>query len=134
MQRIRSKDTEIEQILRHALWQAGIRYRKNCTALPGKPDIAITKYKIAVFCDGEYFHGKDWENGQRERIASGVRPDYWVPKIERNIRRDRETDAALKGLGCTVLRFWGSDIKQDPQGCVKAVQDLIFERKLAEHE
>ena len=61
MQNIRSKDTEIELLLRRALWHSGIRYRKHYDRLPGKPDIAITKYKIAVFCDGEFFHGKDWD-------------------------------------------------------------------------
>ena len=58
MQRIKSKDTKIEIILRKALWSHGIRYRKNYSKIPGKPDIAITKYKIAIFCDSEFFHGK----------------------------------------------------------------------------
>ena len=60
MQRICSRDTRIEVILRKALWAKGYRYRKNCSDIPGKPDIALTKYKIAIFCDGEFFHGKDW--------------------------------------------------------------------------
>lgn len=61
MQHIRSKDTDIEVILRKALWKKGYRYRKNCETLPGKPDIVLTKYKIAIFCDGDFFHGRDWE-------------------------------------------------------------------------
>jgi DNA mismatch endonuclease (patch repair protein) len=59
MSRVKNKDTSIEITLRKALWHSGIRYRKNYTKLPGKPDIAITKYRIAVFCDGEFWHGKD---------------------------------------------------------------------------
>ena len=66
MQHIRSKDTEIELVLRRALWREGIRYRKNYNKLPGKPDIAITKYKIAIFCDGEFFHGKEWNHLQEK--------------------------------------------------------------------
>ena len=61
MKNIRGKDTRIEVILRKALWNKGYRYRKNYKKLPGSPDIALTKYKIAIFCDGEFFHGKDWE-------------------------------------------------------------------------
>ena len=84
MQAIKSKDTSIEIALRKALWNQGIRYRKNYKALPGKPDIAITKYKIAVFCDSDYWHGYDWEN-RSQRIKSNR--DYWIPKIERNMKR-----------------------------------------------
>ena len=75
MQHIRSKDTEIELILRKALWREGIRYRKNYDKLPGKPDIAITKYKIAIFCDGEFFHGKDW-NQLQEKLKNSNNSEY----------------------------------------------------------
>ena len=61
MRKIHSKDTSIELLLRKALWHKGYRYRKNYKALPGSPDIVLTKYKIAIFCDSEFFHGKDWE-------------------------------------------------------------------------
>ncbi len=93
MQAIRSKDTSIEVALRRALWQEGIRYRKNYKELPGKPDIAITKHKIAVFCDSEFWHGYDWENN-KYRIKSNH--DYWLPKIERNIQRDQEVNIQLE--------------------------------------
>jgi len=81
MRRIRSRDTGIEVRLRKALWHRGVRYRKNYKALPGTPDIAITKHRLAVFCDGEFWHGKDW--GERKALLKGNR-DYWVEKIERN--------------------------------------------------
>ena len=97
MQAIKSKDTAIELALRKALWHKGIRYRKKCKTLIGKPDIAITKYKIAVFCDSEYWHGCDWEN-RNQRIKSDR--EYWISKIERNMARDKEVTVALEHDGC----------------------------------
>ena len=123
MSRIRGKDTSIEVTLRKALWRAGIRYRKNYAKLPGSPDIAITKHRIAVFCDGEFWHGKDWEK-RKSRIKSNR--EYWIKKIERNISRDNETDASLKNREWTVARFWGSEILGDVDGCVEDIKDIIF--------
>lgn len=124
MQHIRSKDTEIELILRRALWREGIRYRKNYNKLPGKPDIAITKYKIAIFCDGEFFHGKDW-NHLQEKLKNSNNSEYWIKKIQKNINRDYEVDQAIRAKGWLVLRFWGKDIKQDVGMCVKAIKEAI---------
>lgn len=104
MSHIRGKDTSIEIALRKALWHEGIRYRKNYRALPGTPDIAITKYQIAIFCDSEFFHGKDWEV-LKPRLEKGNNPDYWVKKIERNRQRDIEKDKELLALGWTVIHF-----------------------------
>ena len=123
MKRIRGRDTSIEVMLRKALWRSGVRYRKNYTRLPGKPDIVISKYRIAVFCDGEFWHGKDWEN-KKKRIKSNK--DYWINKIERNIARDNEINQKLNALGWTVIRFWGNDIKNDIDGCVDDIKDAIF--------
>lgn len=131
MQHIKSKDTEIEVILRKLLWKKGYRYRKNYNSLPGKPDIALTKYKIAVFCDGEFFHGKDWEQ-LRIRLQNSNNGEYWLKKISRNRERDAEIDKQLKFLGWTVLRFWGKEIKKDPETCVRIIEEKIFEQKLEE--
>ncbi len=109
MKKIKGKNTSIEIKLRKALWHKGYRYRKNYKALPGSPDIALTKYKIAVFCDSEFFHGKDWEV-LKARLEAGNNPDYWVKKIERNRNRDWETDKKLLFMGWTVIHFWGEDI------------------------
>ena len=87
MRKIRGKDTSIEIKFRKALWHKGFRYRKNYKGLPGKPDIVLTKYRIAIFCDSEFFHGKDWEM-LKPRLEKGKNSDYWVKKIERNIQRD----------------------------------------------
>jgi DNA mismatch endonuclease (patch repair protein) len=124
MSRIRTKDTGIEVRLRKALWHCGIRYRKNYAALPGRPDIAITKHKIAVFCDGEFWHGRRWDK-QQECIHSNR--EYWIPKIERNIERDNKNDQKLSCLGYTVLHFWGQDIEKHLDDCVETVKDMIFQ-------
>ena len=92
MRKIHSKDTSIELLLRKALWHKGYRYRKNYKALPGSPDIVLTKYKIAIFCDSEFFHGKDWEI-LKLRLEKGKNPDFWIKKIERNRNRDYEKAA-----------------------------------------
>ena len=126
MQAIRSKDTTIELRLRKALWQCGVRYRKNYKKLVGKPDIAITKYRIAVFCDSDYWHGYDWEN-RNQRIKSNR--DYWVPKIERNMKRDREVTATLQEEGWLVLRFWEWQIRKQLDECVEEVLQSIEARK-----
>ena len=123
MKRIRSRDTSIEVKLRKALWRSGIRYRKNFIRLPGKPDIVISKYRIAIFCDGEFWHGKDWEN-KKNKLRNNR--DYWITKIERNIIRDNEVNQKLLALGWTVIRFWGNDIKNDIDGCVDDIKDVIF--------
>jgi DNA mismatch endonuclease (patch repair protein) len=124
MSHIRSNDTSVEVLLRKALWHEGIRYRKNVKTLPGKPDIAIPKYKIAVFCDGELWHGKDWEI-RKENIKTNR--DYWIPKIERNMARDIENEKKLENMGWTVIRFWGKEIKKYLMECVNEIKVTIYE-------
>jgi DNA mismatch endonuclease (patch repair protein) len=124
MSHIKSKNTSIETAFRRALWHEGIRYRKNYSKLPGKPDIAITKHKIAIFCDGEFWHGKNW-NVAEKKIKTNR--GYWIPKIEQNISRDNETDMKLYRLGWIVLHFWGKDIQKNLADCVREVKDAIFE-------
>lgn len=127
MSHIRSKDTSVEIILRKALWKHGIRYRKNYKLLPGTPDIAITKYRIAVFCDSEFFHGKDWEKLQL-RLANGSNSTYWLKKISRNMERDQDVERTLRFREWTVIRFWGNDITKNTQDCVKVIEEAIEER------
>ena len=126
MKNIHSKDTKIEIKLRKTLWKKGYRYRKHYSKLPGKPDIALTKYKIAVFCDSEFFHGKDWEV-LKPRILKGVNSDYWLNKISRNMERDQEVNQKLLFLGWTVIRFWGKDINKNVDECVKVIEETIEE-------
>lgn len=125
MQKIKSKDTSIELKLRKALWNKGYRYRKNYAALPGKPDIVLTKYRIVIFCDSEFFHGKDWEV-LRPRLEKGNNGEFWVKKIYRNQERDEEVNKKLLFLNWTVIRFWGKDILQKTDECIRVIEEAIF--------
>jgi len=129
MKAIRSKDTSIELILRKALWHRGFRYRKNYKALPGTPDIAITKHRIAIFCDSEFFHGKEWEK-LKLRLENGSNSTYWIKKITRNMERDKENEQALRFREWTVLRFWGEDVRKHTDDCVRAVEEAVWEQKI----
>ena len=121
MKNIRSKDTKIEVLLRTELFHAGIKYRKNYNKLTGRPDIAITKYKIAVFCDSSFFHGKGYDETKTPKTNS----DYWEKKIRRNMKRDEEVNVALKEQGWTVMRFWDEDITKHTGECVQKILDEI---------
>ena len=123
MSRIKSNNTSIEVLLRKALWHEGIRYRKNYRILPGKPDIAITKYKIAVFCDGEFWHGKHWDIKKGDIKTNS---EYWVNKIERNIMRDNENEKKLANMGWIVFRFWGNEIYKKLDDCVKEIKEAVY--------
>ncbi len=127
MSHIRSKDTSIEIKLRKALWHKGYRYRKNYGALPGKPDIALTKYKIAIFCDSEFFHGKDWYEILQPRVRRGSNPEFWEKKISRNMVRDRETNRKLAAQDWTVIRFWGYEIDKHLDECIGVIEECIFQ-------
>lgn len=129
MQSIKSKDTSIELKLRKALWSRGFRYRKNYDKLPGKPDIAMTKYKLAIFCDSEFFHGKDWEV-LKPRLERGANSQFWVSKITRNRERDDEVNKRLLFEGWTVVRFWGKDILQNTDECIRVIEEAIWDIKM----
>ena len=125
MKRVKYKDSEIELLLRKELWKRGLRYQKNVKTIFGKPDIVFKGKKIAVFCDSEFWHGYDWENRQLE-IKS--RRDFWIPKIERNIQRDKEVSQKLEADGWTVLRFWGKEITKHPKECADIIQKCLEEK------
>ena len=133
MQNIKSSDTKIEVLLRKALWHKGYRYRKNYKKLPGKPDIALTKYKIAIFCDSEFFHGKDWEV-LKPRLEKSNNSEFWINKISRNRERDDEINKKLLFLGWTVIHFWGNDIKKNTEECIRVIEETIFEIKVSQEE
>ena len=131
MQHIRGKDTTIEVILRKALWARGYRYRKNYKRIPGSPDIVLTKYKIAIFCDGEFFHGKEWEV-LKPRLEKSNNSEFWIKKISRNLERDDEINKKLLSMGWTVIRFWGNEIKKNTDECIRVIEETIFDIKLGE--
>lgn len=128
MRSIHSKDTHIELVLRKALWAKGYRYRKNYKKLPGKPDIVLTKERIAIFCDSEFFHGKDWAL-LKEKLSNSDNGDFWIEKIYKNIQRDDEVDKELFFLGWTVIRLWGKDILKNTDECIRAIEEKIAESK-----
>ncbi len=133
MQHIKAKDTSIEVKLRKSLWSKGYRYRKNYDRLPGKPDIVLTKYKITIFCDSEFFHGKDWEV-LKPRLEKSNNSQYWISKISRNRERDGEVNKRLLFEGWTVIRFWGKEIQKNVDECVRVIEEAIFEITMQNEE
>ena len=119
---VRSSDTPIENKLRKALWHKGYRYRKNYKKLKGKPDIVFTKQKLAIFCDGEFWHGFDWKNN-KEKFKSNK--DYWIKKIERNMERDKKVNCYVKEAGWCVLRFWGREIEHNVEVCLEKIEKIL---------
>lgn len=118
MSKIRGKDTKPELAFRKALYAAGYRYRIDYKKLIGKPDIALKKYKTVIFIDGEYWHGKNWEE-RKPKVKTNR--EFWIAKIERNIQRDQEVNKELERLGYKIFRFWESDIKKELDNCLQKV-------------
>lgn len=127
MRAIKSKDSDIEVLLRKALWEKGLRYRKNVKSVYGHPDIAFIGKKVAVFCDSEFWHGFDWEDRKKTLDSN---KEYWIKKIERNIARDKEVNDYLESHGWTVIRFWGKDIKKNTLNCVAIIEKAIVRNSL----
>ncbi|WP_158795521.1 very short patch repair endonuclease [Pedobacter sp. L105] len=122
MAKIKGQNTKPEIILRKALWALNIKYRINVKAIPGKPDILMRKYKLAIFVDGEFWHGYNW--GEKKGKIKTNRA-FWIPKIERNMQRDAENLEKLTELGFHVLRFWEHEIKKDLSGCLQKIVSYI---------
>ncbi len=122
MQHIKCKDSQIELLLRRALWDKGYHYRKNVKSVYGCPDIAFIGKKIAIFCDSEFWHGYDWGNRKND---IKVRQNFWIPKIERNIARDKEVTQKLESEGWIVLRFWGKEIRTNINACVERIEKYL---------
>ncbi len=126
MQAIKSKGSRIETLLAKEMWARGLRYRKNDKSVIGKPDFTFKKHKVAIFCDSEFWHGKDWEIKKHEH-KSNVK--FWHQKIERNIQRDKEVNEELLKTGWQVIRFWGKEIENDLVNCVIKILEKIDEVK-----
>jgi len=130
MKKIKSKDTKPEKKLRKKLWDLGYRYRKNYKELPGKPDIVFLKKKIAIFADGEFWHGYNW-NSQKQKFNANK--DFWINKIEMNIKRDRKVNKKLEDNGWIVLRFWEREIEKDLNKCIQRIEEAVRKRKTSRH-
>mgnify|MGYP003575516339 FL=1 len=122
MQAIKSAETKDEVRLARALWNLGYRYRKNNKKIFGKPDLTFAKYKVAIFVDSEFFHGKDWEV-QQLRIKSNR--EYWIPKIERNRKRDEEVNAFLLSQNWTIIRFWSKQVQKELDQCIAKIEEIL---------
>lgn len=120
--RVPAFGTQIELVLGSALWAAGVRYRKQYRKLPGRPDFAVPKAKLAIFCDSSFWHGRGWP-ASAEQFRTNRQ--FWLPKIERNIRRDGEVNGLLAEMGWTTLRFWDDEILKRTNDCVTRVLDAI---------
>lgn len=118
MSKIRAKNTKPELLLRKALWAKGLRFRVHQAELPGRPDIVIKKYKLAIFIDGEFWHGYRWQETKGHLKKNR---GFWIPKIERNMQLDRMNGLQLKAMGYTVFRFWSGEIKKNLNACVNQV-------------
>ena len=123
-------------MLRKALWRENLRYRVNYKKLPGKPDIVFTKYKVVIFCDGDFWHGHNWAVRGMKSLDEELEgySEYWRKKILRNVARDQENEYELRALGWTVLRIWESDIKRDLSGCVQTVKEALFDSIVSDDE
>lgn len=122
MQAVKASGSEIEQTLARALRRRGYYFAQNVSSVPGKPDIVFRRLKIAVFCDSEFWHGKNWKT---RKLDIKSRQDFWIPKIESNMRRDRQVNRLLKKDGWIVLRFWGKDILKHTDRCVAKIERSI---------
>lgn len=120
----RKQDTYPERLLGRSLFRLGLRYRKNVRTLPGCPDFVFAHSRVVVFCDGDFWHGRDWEN-RRAKLARGTNAPYWLAKVARNIERDREQEEALRARGWTVLRFWESEIQNDPESVAAETRKAV---------
>lgn len=125
MAKIRGKNTKPEMMFRRALYQYGVRYRLNSPKLPGKPDLSNISKKFVIFIDGEFWHGYNWEE-KKPKIKTNRK--FWIPKIERNMQRDREVTETLQAIGFKVFRFWDHEVKNHLGQCINQVLLYLDQR------
>ena len=126
MSKVKLKNGTAEQLLAKKLWHMGYRYRKNDKRLPGSPDIVIPRHRIAIFVDGEFWHGKDWET-RKPRLKSNR--EYWIEKIEENIARDKRVDDQLRAMDWIPIHFWSKDALKDTDSCISDIISFIIENE-----
>lgn len=120
----RKRDTACELLLRRSLWRRGLRYRVDVADLPGRPDLVFHAARLVVFCDGDFWHGRDLP-ARLARLRRGHNAPYWVAKIETNVARDRRNDATLAADGWLVLRVWESEIRADVDAVAARVEAAL---------
>ena len=120
----KKRDTACELLLRRELTRLGLRYRIDAADLPGRPDVVFRRARVAVYCDGDFWHGRDLE-ARLERLARGHNAPYWIAKIRGNVARDSRNTTELEEAGWLVLRWWESDIKDDTAGIAKRIAEAV---------
>lgn len=115
MSKVKTKDTDLEVAVRSQLHRRGLRFRKHVKTLPGKPDVVFPKSRVAVFIDGDFWHGHNYEE-LKPKLAP-----FWQEKIGKNIERDNRNFAALEEMGWTVVRVWKHEIKRDLDSVVDKI-------------
>lgn len=130
LSKIKASETKGEKLLRSTLWRLGLRFRKNVRQLPGKPDVVFTREKVAVFCDGDFWHGRNWRK-DKGRLQRGPNAPYWVAKIAANRERDKRYNKELRRAGWSVLRFWESDVCADSaRVALEVAKEVSLKREL----
>lgn len=127
----KGKGTKLEILFGRLLWNAGVRYRKNDKLLFGKPDFVIRSMRIAIFCDGEFWHGRNWDIRKNDHKSNC---EFWHSKIERNIERDKEVNKQLKAQGWTVFRFWETEITKEPDKCLNRILNYMSTKSIANNK
>lgn len=125
MRKIRSNRTTPEVLLQKVLRKAKIKFKKNCSTVVGKPDIVFPAKKIAIFIDGEFWHGYNWEK-KKSKIKNNR--SYWIPKIEKNILRDQHNNRLLRKQGWRVIRFWQQQIVGNPLKCIQIIKKIMQQK------
>ena len=126
----RKTDSLHEILLRRELTKLGLRYRKYAGDLPGNPDLVFRTAEVVVFCDGDFWHGRDWVRLKRYLLRRH-NASYWIAKIASNRKRDRAVSRKLAKAGWHVVRIWETDILSDPQESASSIHVLVS-RKLLE--
>jgi DNA mismatch endonuclease, patch repair protein len=124
----RRRDTLHEILLRRELWRMGLRFRKNVESMVGKPDIVFKSVRVVVFCDGDFWHGRNWRS-LKSKLEQGSNSTYWSAKIARNVERDKQNTALLEAAGWRVIRLWETDVKRDPLAAATLIKNIVEERR-----
>lgn len=120
----RKRGTRCELDLRRALGQLGVRYGLRNADLPGLPDLVFRRQRVVVFCDGDFWHGRDLD-ARVARLAKGHNGAYWVAKLKANVERDARNTRALKSLGWKVLRYWERDVVRSPDKIALSIARVL---------
>lgn len=129
MSRIKSTNTKEEKILGRAMWNLGLRFRKHYPLI-GKPDFVFIRAKVAIFCDGDFWHGRNFS----KMVETGRfknNPDYWIPKMTKTIERDRNAVQTLERDGWYVIRLWETDVLKDPNETAQSIYQIVKSRSRA---